>query len=114
VDVDAAVNCYGGGVVGPANPDVPIRFTNLEDQLPNLRAPLLGLFGMQDRFPTPELVDRLEKLLKEHGKPYEFHRYDGAGHGFLAPDRQAYNVAAALDGWERITDFYGRYLGTVD
>lgn len=112
VDVDAAVDCYGGGVVGPTNPNASVRFTNLEDQLPNLRAPLLGLFGNEDRSPTPELVDRLELLLKEHGKTYEFHRYDGAGHGFLAPDRPAYNVAAAVDAWERIVGFYGRYLGT--
>ncbi|MFC7540287.1 dienelactone hydrolase family protein [Siccirubricoccus deserti] len=44
--------------------------------------PLLGLFGNDDRAPSPEQVDQHEAELKKHGKNYEFHRYDGAGHGF--------------------------------
>ena len=80
------------------------------DQLPALRAPLLGLFGNEDRYPSPAEVDELEKILQDNNKPYEFHRYDDAGHAFFAVDRPAYRVAAANDGWERIADFYRRYL----
>ena len=29
-----------------------------------------------------------EEELKKHGKNYEFHRYDGAGHGFFYYDRR--------------------------
>ena len=39
-----------------------------------------------------------EEELKKHGKNYEFHRYDDAGHGFFyytRPDR--YRVEQALD-----------------
>ena len=39
-----------------------------------------------------------------------FHRYDGAGHAFFSVDRPAYRPEAAVDGWQRIFDWYGRYL----
>jgi carboxymethylenebutenolidase len=52
----------------------------------------------------------MEKLLRGHGKTYEFHRYDGAGHAFFSVDRPAYRVAAALDGWQRIHTFLATHL----
>lgn len=110
LDIDAAVDCYGAYVTGTPRADFPIKITNLVDQLPALRAPLLGLFGNEDRYPSPAEVDELEKILQDNNKPYEFHRYDDAGHAFFAVDRPAYRVAAANDGWERIADFYRRYL----
>jgi carboxymethylenebutenolidase len=112
VDVDAAVDCYGAFVTGTPPADFPVPITNLEDQLANLRCPLLGLFGNEDKMPSPEHVDRLEQLLQEHGKTYELHRYDNAGHGFFASDRPSYRVEAANDGWERIAEFYAKYLGS--
>ena len=72
--------------------------------------PLLGLFGNDDQFPNPEQVDELEEALKAAGKTYEFHRYDGAGHAFFSVDRPAYRPEAAVDGWQRIFEWYGRYL----
>jgi carboxymethylenebutenolidase len=111
VDVDAAVDCYGAFVTGTPSKDFPLRVSNLVDKLPDLRCPLLGLFGNEDSTPSPQHVDELEQLLKQHGKSYEFHRYDDAGHAFFAPDRPSYRVAAANDGWERIEAFYATHLG---
>ncbi|WP_042380682.1 dienelactone hydrolase family protein [Streptacidiphilus melanogenes] len=110
-DVDAAVDCYGAFVTGEVPTEFPLKITNLVDQLPNLGAPLLGLFGAEDRYPSPEQVDELERILTAEGKPFEFHRYEGAGHAFFANERPSYNVAAANDGWERIERFFGAYLG---
>jgi carboxymethylenebutenolidase len=110
VDLDAAVDCYGAYVTGTPPEGFPLKVTNLVDQLPNLRCPVLGLFGNDDQHPSPAHVDEFEKLLQEHGKTYEFHRYDDTGHGFFAVDRAMYRVAAANDGWERIAEFYGTYL----
>jgi carboxymethylenebutenolidase len=110
LDLDAAVDCYGAFVTGTPPEGHPLRVTNLVDQLPNLRCPLLGLFGNEDKTPSPEHVDTLERLLSEHGKTFEIHRYDDAGHAFFAVDRPAYRPAAANDGWERIRAFYGTYL----
>jgi carboxymethylenebutenolidase len=111
VDLDAAVDCYGAFVTGTPPEGFPLKVTNLVDQLPNLRCPLLGLFGNDDQYPTPEHVNELEEILKREGKTYEFHRYDGAGHAFFTIDRVAYRPEAAVDGWERITAFYSTYLG---
>ncbi|HEY8300258.1 MAG TPA: dienelactone hydrolase family protein [Jatrophihabitans sp.] len=111
VDVDAVVDCYGAFVTGTPPQGFPLQVSNLVERLPNLRCPLLGLFGNEDRTPSPEHVDELEALLREHGKDYEFHRYDDAGHGFFSPDRPSYRVAAASDGWERIADFFASKLG---
>jgi carboxymethylenebutenolidase len=108
LDVQAAVDCYGAFVTGEVPPERPI--TNLVDQLPNLSAPLLGLFGNDDKYPSPEQVDELEQILQGQGSAYEFHRYDDAGHAFFAVDRPSYRVAAANDGWERIAAFFAAYL----
>ena len=71
---------------------------------------LLGLFGNEDRAPTPEQVDEHEAELKKHGKNYEFHRYDGAGHGFFYYDRPAYRIEQALDGWQKVFGFLQKHL----
>jgi carboxymethylenebutenolidase len=109
--LDAAVDCYGALVVGTAPEGFPLRVTNLVDQLPNLRAPLLGLFGKDDSYPSPEQVAELDEILTTHGKPHEFHSYDDAGHAFFSVNRPAYRVAAANDGWERIAAFFTTHLG---
>jgi carboxymethylenebutenolidase len=110
-DVDAAVDCYGAFVTGTPPEGFPLKVTNLVDQLPGLRAPLLGLFGAEDTHPSPGQVAELEQILSAHRKDFEFHSYEGAGHAFFSVDRPAYNVAAANDGWERITAFYAKHLG---
>ncbi len=110
LDLDAAVDCYGAFVTGVVPEGAPLKVTTLVDRTPSLHCPLLGLFGAQDRFPSPEHVAELEEALKAAGKPYEFHSYETAGHSFFTVNRPAYNVEAANDGWERIFAFYGKYL----
>ena len=96
LDVDAAVDCYGGR----ADPALA----------PDLRCPLLGLFGNEDQSPSPADVDAMEAALREHGKTFDFHRYDGAGHAFFSTDRPSYRLDAAKDGWKRIWAFFGQEL----
>ena len=110
VDLDAAVDCYGAFVVGQPTPDFPIAVTPLYDDLPNLGCPILGLFGNDDKFPSPDQVRELDALLRDLGKDFEHTSYDGAGHAFLAPDRPSYRVEAAVDAWRRIESFLGRHL----
>jgi carboxymethylenebutenolidase len=112
LDLDAAVDCYGAFVVGTPPEGFPLQVTNLVDQLPNLRAPLLGLFGNEDSHPSPEQVAELDEILTAHSKPHEFHSYDDTGHGFFAVDRPSYRVAAANDGWEKVAAFYATHLGS--
>ena len=106
----AVVDLWGGGVVMPpdqlsdARPVAPI------DHTAGLDAPLLGLFGNDDQHPTPEQVDIHEAALRKHRKSYEFHRYDGAGHGFFYYHSPMYRPEQAMDGWNRIFAFFGEHL----
>jgi len=107
---DAVADLWGGGVImakdelSDARPVAPIDLT------PDLTAPLLGLFGNDDSHPTPEQVNRHEAELHRLGKDYEFHRYDGAGHGFFYYHTPMYRPEAAMDGWAKIFSFFGRHL----
>ncbi len=110
LQLDAAVDCYGAFVVGDPPEGMPLKVKSVVHLTPNLSCPLLGLFGVEDQYPAPDQVDQLEQALKEAGKTYEFHRYDGAGHAFFAVNRPQYRPEAAMDGWEKIADFFGRHL----
>ena len=110
LDLDAAIDCYGAFIVGTPPPELPIRMTPIIHLAGRLSCPLLGLFGVEDRFPSPDQVAELERVLADEGKAYEFHSYENAGHGFFAVDRAMYRPEAANQGWERIWDFLGRTL----
>ena len=107
---NAVVDCWGGGVVmsmdylSPKQPVQPLDYTK------DLPCPILGLFGNDDSSPTPEQVNQHEAELKKHGKAYEFHRYDGAGHGFFYYHRPNYRQAQAVDGWEKVFAFLEKHL----
>ena len=108
--LDAAVDCYGGGVAArpeeltARQPVAPIDYTK------NLQCPLLGLFGIEDTRPSPEDTARTKAALEEAGKTYEFHTYEGAGHAFFAVDRPNYRQAAAVDGWKKVLAWFERHL----
>jgi dienelactone hydrolase len=63
-----------------------------------------------DKHPSPEEVNQHEAELQRHGKTYEFYRYDGAGHGFFYYHWPMYRPEQAMDGWEKVFGFFGRYL----
>jgi carboxymethylenebutenolidase len=107
-DFNAAVDLWGGRVVQdettPNQPVSPVTLTK------DLGCPLLGIFGNDDQAPTPAQVDQHEEELKKHGKQYEFHRYDGAGHGFWYHDRPMYRQAQAMDSLGKVLAFYEKNL----
>jgi len=108
--LDAAVDCYGAFVLSAPPAGVNLRATPVGDLAPNLSGPLLGLFGAEDRNPTPAEVAELDALLTKLGKPHEFHVFENAEHGFFGTNRVSYRVEAANEGWERIWEFFGRHL----
>jgi carboxymethylenebutenolidase len=107
---NAIVDLWGGGVVqapeqlNPKQPVAPIDYTK------DLKIPLLGLFGNDDQRPSRADVDKHEEELKKQGKQYEFHRYDGAGHGFFYYHTGLYRQEQAMDGWSKVFDFFEKNL----
>ena len=108
--LDAAIDCYGGGVIAkpeeltPRQPVAPI------DHAKDLQVPLLGLFGVEDTRPSPDDTVKTEEALKRYGKTFEFHTYDKAGHAFFAVDRPNYRQHAAVDGWQKVFAWFGTHL----
>src|SRR5260370_34029087 len=94
--VGACVVFYGG------HPKV-------KPDLPNLQAPLLGIYAERDRSVTPESVHDLERQLKSLGKSAEMHIYPDADHALFNDKRpEVYNEKAAADAWNRVLEFFGK------
>ena len=108
--LDAAVDCYGAFIVGTPPEGMPLKVGPIVHMAKDLSCPLLGLFGEDDQSPSPGQVAELDKALNDAGKTHEFHSYPGAGHAFFSVNRPAYRPEAAVDGWGKIWDFFGRYL----
>ena len=110
--LDAAVDCWGGRVIMKPDdlterqPVAPIDMTE------DMRCPLLGIFGVEDASPSPEEVAATEQVLKRFDKTYEFHMYEGAGHGFFSVDRPGYRVEQAVDGWRKVFAWFETHLAT--
>lgn len=108
--LEAAVDCYGGFVARHPPEGAPLQVEPIVGMAKDLSCPLLGLFGAEDSYPSPEETAELERELEKHGKTFEFHTYDGAGHAFFSVDRPSYRPEAAMEGWQRIREWFGRYL----
>jgi carboxymethylenebutenolidase len=97
-NIGACVVFYGG------HPKV-------KPDLPNLNAPVLGLYAEKDGFVTPDLVHDLERQLKDLGKQIEVKIYAGADHAFFNDTRpEVYNAQAATDAWQRTIAFLREHL----
>ena len=111
--LNAAVDCWGGRVVASADQLTEQQPVAVIDMTKDMHCPLLGIFGNDDANPDVAQVNRIEEELRKYEKDYEFHRYDGAGHGFFAVDRPSYRPEQAVDGWKKVFAFYERHLQTT-
>ncbi|MGH9969124.1 MAG: dienelactone hydrolase family protein, partial [Pyrinomonadaceae bacterium] len=79
--------------------------------LPNLQAPVLGIYAERDHSASPEAVRQLEKQLKDLGKSVEMHIYPETDHAFFNDQRpDVYNAKAAQDAWQRVIQFFAKHL----
>lgn len=105
--VTAAVPWYGQ--VKRTYPDAP--GVDAFSLAPRITAPVLGLYGEADPGIPAEDVKGFEALLKKTNSNVEFVLYPGAQHAFFSDDRpQAYQKAAAEDGWKRCLAFFDKHL----
>ena len=85
-------------------PVAPIEYTE------GLSCPMMGIYGNEDQNPSADQVNQLEAELVKHGKNYEMHRYDDAGHGLWYYDRPMYRQEQAMDSWNKTLEFFGQNL----
>lgn len=84
---------------------------SVQPDLAKLEAPVLGFFGENDEFVTPEAARQLKADLEAAGKRAEIHIYSGTGHAFFNDSRpDAYHEEYAEDSWLRMLAFYREYL----
>ena len=75
-------------------------------ELKKINAPILGIFGGQDRGITPDDVKKFQQALTQLGKKVEIKIYPDAGHAFENPNnKQGYRADDAADAWKRTVDF---------
>jgi carboxymethylenebutenolidase len=76
------------------------------DALKKINAPILGLFGAQDRGITADDVKKFGATLDQLGKKIDVKIYDDAGHAFENPNnKDGYRAADASDAWNRTVAF---------
>lgn len=97
---------FYGPPVDPPNPLWPKSPTQLA---PEMKAPVLGLYGEADQGIPVAAVEALKEALAKANKPAEFKIYPAAPHGFHADYRPSYRKEAAEDGWNRMQGWFKKY-----
>jgi carboxymethylenebutenolidase len=96
----AAVVCYYG-----------FPREGLDWDLSAVKGAVLGHFAEDDDFAPPELVDGMERELRDAGVDVTFHHYPGTSHAFFNDDRpEVYDAAAADISWQRTLEFLRAHL----
>ena len=101
----AAVAFYGPPVDSP-NPLWPKSPMQLA---PEMKAPVLGLYGEADQGIPVAQVEELKAALAKANKTADFKIYPGAPHGFHADYRPSYRKEAADDAWTQMQAWLKKY-----
>jgi carboxymethylenebutenolidase len=109
--LDGVIDCYGAFVSIAAPEGMGMVREPVIGEAGNLSGPLLGLFGAEDSYPSPEQNDMLAEALTKAGKDFTFRTFEGAGHAFFCTDRPSYRPESAVEGWNDIFTFLERTIG---
>jgi carboxymethylenebutenolidase len=113
--------CWGGGKVNEVAVAEPALAAGVvyygsqpkADQVPAIKAPLLLHYAGLDERINAGIAD-FEKALKDNGKTYELHMYEGANHAFNNDTNEArYNKDAAELAWSRTVEFLRKNLAAA-
>jgi carboxymethylenebutenolidase len=112
--------CMGGGYSARLAENDPklaaavINYGSLSTDpatLGRIQAPILGIFGGQDRGIPPSAVEQFQKQMQGLGKEVSIKIYDDAGHAFENPNNKSgYRAADAADAWKRTVAFLAAKL----
>jgi len=76
---------------------------------PEMKAPVLGLYGEADAGIPVAQVDAMKAALAAANKTFEIKLYPAAPHGFHADYRPSYRKEAADDAWVQMTAWFKKY-----
>jgi carboxymethylenebutenolidase len=107
-ELDAAVVFYGD-LPGANSTDATAA--SLAPTLTRLNAPVLGLYAGNDNR-INSTVPVTEAAMKQLGKSYAVHYFEGAGHGFMGSQAGSggANLRAAQQAWPLVLQFYRAHL----
>lgn len=94
---------FYGPLVDPQNPVWPKSPTQLA---PEMKAPVLGLYGGADTGIPVAQVEAMKTALAADKKVAEFKIYPDAPHGFHADYRASYRKDAAEDAWNQMQSWF--------
>lgn len=97
---------FYGPLVDPQNPTWPKSPTQLA---PDMKAPVLGLYGGADTGIPVTQVEAMKAALAQNKKTAEFKIYPDAPHGFHADYRASYRKDAADDAWNQMQSWFRKY-----
>jgi carboxymethylenebutenolidase len=118
--------CWGGRIVwlyAAHNPNLKAGVawygrldgnrTELQPHFPldiagELKAPVLGLYGGQDKGIPQTDIEKMRAALAAANSPSRIDVYPDAEHGFNADYRPSYNATAAKDGWAKALEWFKR------
>jgi carboxymethylenebutenolidase len=96
--LDATVVYYGGGMAITV------------DELKPINWPVLGVFGDEDKNPSPDQVKVFKDSLNTLGVTNEIYSYPKVGHAFANPSGTNYAPEPTLDAWKKTLTFLNKYL----
>lgn len=107
-NLDAAVVFYGQA---PGTSTNDATADSVATALTNLKAPVLGMYAGNDNR-IDSTIPVTEAAMKQLGKTYETHVFDGAGHGFVFAQagQNGANLKATQDAWPLVLQFYRAHL----
>ncbi len=101
----AAVAFYGP-VADPSSAAMPRNAISLA---PEMKAPVLGLYGEADSGIPVAQVEQMKAALEANKKTAEFKIYKDAPHGFHADYRASYRKEAAEDAWNQLQGWFKKH-----
>lgn len=80
-------------------------------EIRNIRAPVLAIFGSEDRSTPPDDVEAFGNAMESAHKSIKIKIYPGASHAFENSDNKlGYREGAAEDAWQRTVAFLDEHL----
>lgn len=111
--------CFGGGYsLQLALNDKDLKacviyyghLTSDKDELGKIKAPILGIFGSEDKSISVQSVHDFDNALTSINKTHDIHIYPGVGHAFANPSNPGFNPEFTKDAWSKVLVFYKKNL----